>query len=58
MNMMGAVGASISPLVFGMLVQHGSWIAPFFVTAAVLVTGALIWIFLIDPEKSVVDRYE
>ena len=56
MNMTGAVGASISPLVFGMLVQHGSWIAPFFVTAAVLVTGALIWIFLIDPEKSVVDR--
>jgi sugar phosphate permease len=55
MNMTGAVGASISPLVFGALVQHGSWIAPFFVTAAVLVTGALIWIFLIDPEKSVVD---
>lgn len=54
MNMTGAVGASISPLVFGSLVQHGSWIAPFFVTAAILVTGALIWIFLIDPEKSVV----
>jgi hypothetical protein len=43
-------------LVFGSLVQHGSWIAPFFVTAAILVTGALIWIFLIDPEKSVVDE--
>jgi sugar phosphate permease len=56
MNMTGAVGASISPLVFGMLVQRGSWIAPFFVTAAVLVTGALIWIFLVDPEKSVVDK--
>jgi sugar phosphate permease len=56
MNMTGAVGASISPLVFGSLVQHGSWIAPFFVTAAILVTGALIWIFLIDPEKSVVDE--
>jgi sugar phosphate permease len=55
MNMTGAVGASISPLVFGMLVQRGSWIAPFFVTAAILITGALIWIFLIDPEKSVVD---
>jgi sugar phosphate permease len=55
MNMTGAVGASFSPLVFGMLVQRGSWIAPFFVTAAVLITGALIWIFLIDPEKSVVD---
>jgi sugar phosphate permease len=55
MNMAGAVGASISPLVFGMLVQQGSWIAPFFVTAIVLVAGALIWIFLIDPEQSVVN---
>jgi MFS family permease len=56
MNMMGAIGASISPLVFGMLVQRGSWIAPFFVTAGVLVGGALVWTFLIDPERSVVDR--
>lgn len=55
MNMVGAVGASISPLVFGLLVERGSWIAPFYVTAAVLACGALIWIFLIDPEKSVVD---
>ena len=54
MNMMGAIGASISPLVFGMLVQRGSWTAPFLVTACVLVGGALIWIFLIDPERSVV----
>ena len=38
---------------FGALVQHGSWIAPFLVTAGVL-AGALIWIFLIDPERSVV----
>lgn len=56
MNMVGAVGASISPLVFGMLVERGSWIAPFYVTAGILVTGSLIWIFLIDPEKSVVER--
>jgi len=55
MNMVGAVGASISPLVFGFLVERGSWVAPFFVTAAVLASGSLIWIFLIDPEKSVVD---
>ena len=54
MNMMGAIGASISPLVFGTLVQQGSWIAPFFVTAGVLIGGALIWTFLIDPERSVV----
>jgi sugar phosphate permease len=55
MNMVGAIGASISPLVFGFLVERGSWVAPFYVTAGVLTTGALIWIFLIDPEKSVVD---
>ena len=54
MNMMGAIGASISPLMFGMLVQQGSWITPFFVTAGVLIGGALIWTFLIDPERSVV----
>jgi sugar phosphate permease len=57
MNMVGAVGASISPLVFGFLVERGSWVAPFYVTAAVLASGSLIWIFLIDPEKSVVDRH-
>jgi sugar phosphate permease len=56
MNMVGAVGASISPLVFGMLVERGSWVAPFYVTAAVLASGSLIWMFLIDPEKSVVER--
>jgi sugar phosphate permease len=56
MNMVGAVGASISPLVFGILVERGSWIAPFYVTAGILVTGSLIWIFLIDPDKSVADR--
>ncbi|MGO8908278.1 MAG: MFS transporter [Bradyrhizobium sp.] len=55
MNMVGAVGASISPLVFGLLVERGSWVAPFYVTAAVLASGSLIWIFLIDPEKSVVE---
>jgi sugar phosphate permease len=55
MNMVGAIGASISPLVFGLLVDQGSWVAPFYVTAGVLAAGSLIWIFLIDPEKSVVD---
>jgi sugar phosphate permease len=54
MNMVGAVGASISPLVFSALVERGSWVAPFYVTAGVLASGSLIWIFLIDPEKSVV----
>lgn len=55
MNMAGALGGSISPLVFGSFAARDSWVAPFFVTAAVLLTGALIWAFLINPEKSVVD---
>ncbi len=54
MNMTGAVGASISPMVFGLFAEKHSWVAPFFVTAAILLTGSLIWTFLIDPEESVV----
>ena len=54
MNMAGSLAASVSPIIFGSLVQRGLWIAPFFVSAGVLLTGALIWAFLIDPGKSVV----
>ena len=55
MNMAGALAASLTPLIYGMLFDRGYWIAPFFVSAGVLLMGAFIWIFLIDPEKSVVD---
>jgi len=55
MNTAGAIGASISPVVFGFFAQRGFWIVPFVVTACVLFTCTLIWIFLIDPEKSVVE---
>jgi hypothetical protein len=30
MNMAGALGASLTPLVFGYFIQRGSWVAPFF----------------------------
>jgi sugar phosphate permease len=56
MNMAGSLAASISPIIFGALVQRGFWITPFFISAGVLLTGALIWAFLIDPETSVVER--
>jgi sugar phosphate permease len=56
MNMAGSLAASVSPIVFGLLVQKGLWTAPFFISAGVLFTGALIWTFLIDPEKSVVEE--
>ena len=54
MNMAGSLAASLSPIIFGSLVQRGMWVTPFFISAGVLSTGALIWAFLIDPEKSVV----
>lgn len=56
MNTAGAVGASASPLVFGFFAQKGSWVAPFFVTAGMLIGGALIWAYLINPEKSVIGQ--
>jgi sugar phosphate permease len=55
MNMAGSLAASLSPIIFGALVQRGFWILPFFITAGVLLTGALIWAFLIDAEKLVID---
>jgi len=55
MNMSGSLAASMSPIIFGFLVQKGFWIAPFFISAGVLLGGALIWAFLIDPEISVVE---
>ncbi len=55
MNTAGALGASVSPAVFGFFAQRGFWITPFIVTAGVLLAGALIWTFLINPERSVVE---
>ena len=55
MNMAGSLAASLSPIIFGSLVQRGMWVTPFFISAGVLSTGALIWAFFIDPEKSVVE---
>lgn len=54
MNMAGALAASFTPIVYGTLFGRGYWVAPFLVSAAVMAIGAVIWIFLIDPEKSVV----
>jgi hypothetical protein len=55
MNTAGAFAASLTALVYGGLFDRGYWSAPFFVSAGVLFMGALIWIFLIDPERSVVE---
>ena len=54
MNMVGALGGASTAVVYGSLFNRGLWVAPFLVSAGVMVVGALIWTFLIDPEKSVV----
>ena len=55
MNMAGNFGGALSPLVFGILVQLGSWQAPFIVAAVLLVIGAAIWAFWLDPDVSVIE---
>jgi sugar phosphate permease len=55
MNMVGALGGASTAVVYGTLFNRGLWVAPFLVSAGVMLLGALIWIFLINPEKSVVD---
>jgi len=55
MNMAGNFGGALSPLVFGVLAQYGSWQAPFIVAAALLVIGAGIWAFWLDPDVSVIE---
>jgi sugar phosphate permease len=57
MNMSGSLAASLTPIVYGWLFGRGYWVAPFLVSAAVLTAGALIWMFLIDPERSVVGHH-
>jgi MFS family permease len=58
MNMAGNIGGALSPIVFGFLVQFGSWQAPFVVAASLLVAGAAIWLFWLDPSVSVVEKYK
>jgi hypothetical protein len=53
----GNIGGALSPLVFGVLAQLGSWAAPFIVTAGLLVVGSVVWAFWLDPDASVVEQY-
>lgn len=55
MNMIGALGGASTAVVYGSLFNRGLWVAPFLVSAGVMLVGALIWIFLINPELSVID---
>jgi sugar phosphate permease len=58
MNMAGNFGGAMSPLVFGVLAQYGNWQAPFVIAAVLLVIGAAIWGFWLDPDRSVVEEHE
>jgi MFS family permease len=58
MNMAGNIGGALSPLVFGYLAQYLDWRAPFIVAAALLVAGAAIWAFWLDPDRSVVEPHD
>jgi D-galactonate transporter len=58
MNMAGNIGGALSPIVFGVLVQIGSWQAPFIVAAGLLVVGSAVWAFWLDPDASVVEKHE
>lgn len=56
MNMAGTLGGGTSQIMFGVLTQLGSWIAPFIVSVVLLAIGVVVWAFFLDPEKSVVEK--
>jgi sugar phosphate permease len=59
MNMAGQLfGAVLSPIVFGYFAQTGNWEAPWIIAAIMLVIGAGIWGFWLDPERSVIEKHE
>ena len=41
-----------------LLVQYGNWQAPFIVAAGLLVIGAAVWAFWLDPDASVVEMQQ
>ncbi|MFN8058014.1 MAG: MFS transporter [Vicinamibacterales bacterium] len=55
MNTSGNLGGFVGPLVLGYVVdRYGSWSIPFYITAAVYLAGAVLWLF-IDPSRQLGD---
>ncbi len=54
MNMCSNLGGTLSPLLFGILVQTtGRWDIPFLIASVLFVIAGLCWL-RIDPERSVI----
>ena len=49
-----ALAASLTAVIYGYLFGKGLWVTPFLVSSGVMLLGSMIWIFLINPERSVV----
>jgi MFS family permease len=50
-NTFGNLAGAIAPIVFGFVVQRfGSWTVPFYIAAAVMACGVVMWLF-IDPRR-------
>jgi MFS family permease len=50
-NMFGNFAGTLAPIVFGYVLQRwGSWTIPFYVAAAFLAAGVILWLF-IDPRR-------
>ena len=56
MNMIAQGAGAMSMIIFGVLAQRGYWLAPFFITAAILTGAALLWMFAINTERTVLQR--
>jgi hypothetical protein len=54
--MIAQLSGSLSAIVFGVLVQGGHWVLPFYLTSGVAIGAALLWLFFINPERTVLER--
>ena len=56
MNMIGQFSGSLSAIAFGAVTQHGYRVTPFYVTPGIMLSATTLWAFVINPERTVLDR--